>query len=443
MVATGWSLLAARLAQADRFLPRHVTSEVEAFLRCGDPQHGFAWLTCEPCGHHRLIPFSCKKRGFCSSCAGRRMAETAAAWVDRVIPRVRTRQWVLTMPYRRRVLLARRPALERGVHRVAMECMERWYSRQANGGQTGSVTVTQRFGSALQLNLHFHSIFLDGCYARDLHGLPRFRPVTPHTSDVEKLVVEVAAACEAWLSKEGHGLDDEDLDPDDDGLGVFHAAAAAGYSAVRNSPTRVARRVQVVGGKERKLPPMCASCDGYNLHAGVAIGAEDRTGLEQLGRYLLRPPLAKGRLELQGDGSVVFEMKRAYADGTSALRFTPEELVERLVALVPPPRANQVVYRGVLAAHAAMRREVVPKGDEPDRPPAPPTGIELGPLSKKPKASIGHTQMTWAQILWRVFEVSGWHCSVCGEKMHLRHVMEGGPTTKSVLAGLMKAAAPP
>ena len=125
------------------------------------------------------------------------------------------------------------------------------------------------------------------------------------------------------------------------------------------------------------------------------------------------------------------------------LRFTPEELVERLVALVPPPRANQVVYRGVLAAHAAMRREVVPKGDEPDRPPAPPTGIELGPLSKKPKASIGHTQMTWAQILWRVFEVSGWHCSVCGEKMHLRHVMEGGPTTKSVLAGLMKAAAPP
>ena len=125
------------------------------------------------------------------------------------------------------------------------------------------------------------------------------------------------------------------------------------------------------------------------------------------------------------------------------LAYLLNPLVERLVALVPPPGANQVVYRGVLAAHAAMRREVVPKGDEPDRPPAPPAGIELGPLSKKPKASIGHTQMTWAQILWRVFEVSGWHCSVCGEKMHLRHVMEGGPTTKSVLAGLMKAAAPP
>ena len=38
---------------------------------------------------------------------------------------------------------------------------------------------------------------------------------------------------------------------------------------------------------------------------------------------------------------------------------TPE-LVERLVALVPPPRANQVIYRGVLAANAAWRPEVVP-----------------------------------------------------------------------------------
>ena len=55
------------------------------------------------------------------------------------------------------------------------------------------------------MNLHFHTIFLDGCYARDRLGTPRFRPVTPHTSDVEKLVVEIAIACEAWLSKAGCG----------------------------------------------------------------------------------------------------------------------------------------------------------------------------------------------------------------------------------------------
>lgn len=78
------------------------------------------------------------------------------------------------------------------------------------------------------MNLHFHSIFLDGCYARDRLGTPRFRPVTPHTSDVEKLVVEIAIACEDWLSKAGFGADDDVSDPDDDGLGLFQAAAAAG-----------------------------------------------------------------------------------------------------------------------------------------------------------------------------------------------------------------------
>jgi hypothetical protein len=42
--------------------------------------------------------------------------------------------------------------------------------------------------------------------------------------------------------------------------------------------------------------------------------------------------------------------------------YTPVELVERLCSLVPPPRANQVLYHGVLAANASWRREVVPLG---------------------------------------------------------------------------------
>jgi len=30
--------------------------------------------------------------------------------------------------------------------------------------QTGAVTLIQRFGSALNLNIHFHMLFLDGAY---------------------------------------------------------------------------------------------------------------------------------------------------------------------------------------------------------------------------------------------------------------------------------------
>jgi hypothetical protein len=289
------------------------------------------------------------------------MAERSAWWVDHVIPHVATRQWVLTVPWKRRLLLARRPALLTGVHRVAMQIIERWYAKQANApkeGKTGSVTAIQRFGSALNLNLHFHCIFLDGVYVRGSDGHLKFRPVVPHTTDVEQLVVAIAAACEDWLSRQGFGPEDEG-DDDDDAQAMIQQAALAGQAALGPRAGKRARRVQWVGGKEVALPPRCAGFEGYNLHAGVGIKANNREGLERLCRYILRPPLAKSRLERREDGTLVVGLKREWSDGTTALVFSPLEFVERLVALVPPPRANQILYRGVLAGNAAWRAEVV------------------------------------------------------------------------------------
>ena len=44
----------------------------------------------------------CKKRGFCPSCTGRRMADVAAHLVDEVFPAVPGRQWVCSLPWRLR-----------------------------------------------------------------------------------------------------------------------------------------------------------------------------------------------------------------------------------------------------------------------------------------------------------------------------------------------------
>ena len=52
------------------------------------------------CREERLVVFSCKGRGFCPSCGGRRMAERAAHLVDHVWPDVSVRQWVLSLPPR-------------------------------------------------------------------------------------------------------------------------------------------------------------------------------------------------------------------------------------------------------------------------------------------------------------------------------------------------------
>ena len=75
-------------------LPRFVEQEFRDFLRCGCLAAGFARFRCTACGLDRFVPFSCKGRGFCPSCGGRRMAERAAHLVDHVLPPVPVRQWV-------------------------------------------------------------------------------------------------------------------------------------------------------------------------------------------------------------------------------------------------------------------------------------------------------------------------------------------------------------
>jgi len=85
---------AARLRDGQG-LPRFVDAEFAAFLRCGFLAGGFARFRCDACRSERLVAFSCKGRGFCPSCGGRRMAERAAQLVDHVLPDVPVRQWVL------------------------------------------------------------------------------------------------------------------------------------------------------------------------------------------------------------------------------------------------------------------------------------------------------------------------------------------------------------
>lgn len=81
--------------------------EFDKFLACGLLERGFVRVRCGDCATERLVAFSCKTRGFCPSCTSRRMADTAAHLVDRVLPHVPYRQWVLSLPCRVRFLLAR------------------------------------------------------------------------------------------------------------------------------------------------------------------------------------------------------------------------------------------------------------------------------------------------------------------------------------------------
>ena len=98
--------------------------------------------------------------------------------------------------------------------------------------------------------------------------------------------------------------------------------------------------------------PRQAHLAGFDLHANVDAPAADRTRLEQLCRYLLRPAVAQDRLRLLDDGRVMLTLKSAWADGTRQLLFEPLELLEKLAALIPRPRINLVLYHGVRASHS-------------------------------------------------------------------------------------------
>ncbi len=87
-------------------LPRLVTMALRAFLDCGRLARGCCRVHCYACRKDDLVHLACERRGFYPSCEARCTADTAAWLVDRVIPDVPTRQWVLSVPHLIRHLCA-------------------------------------------------------------------------------------------------------------------------------------------------------------------------------------------------------------------------------------------------------------------------------------------------------------------------------------------------
>ena len=92
---------------------------------------------------------------------------------------------------------------------------------------------------------------------------------------------------------------------------------------------------------------------GFSLHAGVRCSAHQRKGLDRLCRYITRPAIANERLKRDGAGDVVLQLKSAWRDGTTHIRMSPLEFMQRLAALVPRPRLHLIRFHGVLAPNPA------------------------------------------------------------------------------------------
>ena len=207
-----------RQAERDRPVPGFVRREFRAFLECGVLARGFLRVHCDACGKDRLVPFACRGRGFCPSCTGRRMVDTATHRIDRVFPEVGVRPWVLSVPFTLRYRQAYDKSLVRDVLQILARAMFGSLRRRARDeegiqdAQCGAVTCVQRFGGSLNAPVHFHMLALDGVYTADPYGHPRFHALGP-PEDVE--VVEAARRIAHWISAllERRGLG-PDADPE-------------------------------------------------------------------------------------------------------------------------------------------------------------------------------------------------------------------------------------
>ncbi len=96
----------------------------------------------------------------------------------------------------------------------------------------------------------------------------------------------------------------------------------------------------------------------FSMDASVCIKGADRTGLERLLRYCARPPFTLEHLQHLDAEHLVYLSPMPLLDGSSDLVLTPLELIDKIVALVPPLRAHRHRYYSVLAPNSSLRAAV-------------------------------------------------------------------------------------
>ena len=417
-------------------LPEYVVGEFREFLRCGILAHGFLRYRCDSCAKELLVGFSCKKRGFCPGCLARRMSEMAAFLTDYVLPDVNIRQWVVSLPIPLRYWCASNTKLTARINKIAVNEIGRYYRGKAkNMGyeckamHPGLITFVQRFGSSLNLNVHFHTLALDGVFLdRSERNLsPQFITIkSPTDSDLQQVIKKIAMKSVKALRKLGYledateevlatGLDPLFVDEPEHALAMAASVKQRiAFGERKGQKVRTIKRLihSAFGYEEDEVittGTRCVAVNGFSLHAATRIKKGRRQALEQLIRYTARGPFSHKRLSQEADGDLRYTLKTPWHDGTVAIKLSPEELIEKLAALVPIPRFNLFRYSGIFAPNHKLRSQIVPS---PKVKPASCVDGELPPTIR----------YKWHQLLKRIFDIDINNCPACGGKDTMKFV---------------------
>ena len=218
---------------------------------------------------------------------------------------------------------------------------------------------------------------------------------------------------------------------------VRGAASSVGESVASTAPPAAAERLQADLHRDARSRP----CNGAARRCyGRALSA----------------------LSLLPDGRVCYELKRAWADGTTHVVMKPEVLIERLVALVPRPRKHLVTYHGVLAPASGLRARVVPRvvkeGAEEGGGAGADVAVDIDNdascrlLPERGRRSVPHApgkrwrgeggsrgarrRYPWAELMRRVFDVDVLLCPGCGGRRKVLAAIHDPASIEKVLAAM-------
>ncbi|MEI2622792.1 MAG: IS91 family transposase [Giesbergeria sp.] len=407
--------------QGDHHTPKPFVCKAFAkYLECGIFAHGFARARCGDCGHDYFVAFSCKGRGVCPSCTTRRMVETAAHLNDHVFPRLPVRQWVLSVPKRLRYFMQRDGAVLSMVLRIFLRVIAQTLQTHSPGAahmdkaglHIGAIAFIHRFGSSLNEHVHFHVCVVDGVF-EEVAG--RGRALMPQCKSHAPGVV----------FHRGHR----------------HRCGYRGPSADHTAKTHPAR-LRVLGACWRTVTPK--TCWATNTAASrwtPVCASKPTTALRWSGCCAIAPAHRFAMERLRKEGSeLVYRCAKQRSEPTSdkrgakadELHLTPLELIDRIAALVPPPRTHRHRYFGVLAPNSPLRAAVTALATPAQAAPVLGASISTGecapgvvpmssalPSQSEPVLPKRAAHYLWAVLIARIYEVFPLLCPLCGGHMRI------------------------
>jgi hypothetical protein len=342
------------------------------------------------------------------------MAATAAHLMDRVLPSVRMRQWVLSMPFVLRWPLATDPKFLSAVLRIFLdEVFGHYTGRHVKAAlrrkSCGAVAFIHRFDASLNLNVHFHALVIDGRYRLVDDALQFEATAAPSQTKLQELSARVARRVHRLALRRGL-LDDTGAPLWGDPLPTGSPAEGWAFGWLQADGEPIAATGSMSSGSTGRA--RSAEVAGFSIHAGTVSEARDEEARERLCRYVARPPLADAQLSWTNDGRVALRLSRPRKNGATHAFMSPMSLLRRITTLIPRAGQNLIRYAGLLGANARRRAQVVPRPADNLELPTPTQAPPPGP--RHPRA----TDIDWASLLSRVYDIDALACP-CGGRIRI------------------------